>query len=139
MIYDSQNIISVDWFLTGHGIPLMAVATSSTVFVYCRNLPKNPLSSGLWSIIYSRNHLDDDEFTFIKWLANGRLFVASKKQNIIIEKYLFRQGLIKPNQSQSAALEESLFELASHFDGALPSFHPALLKEYLIWSMFYCR
>ena len=135
LLNTSESIISVDWFLTGHGIPLLAVATSRNVSVFCSNLPKDPLASGRWTKIYSKDQNQNDEFTLIKWLANGKLFVACTKKNIIIEKF-FRRGLLKTSDvpTDTGALEESLFELASHLDGALPSFHPILLKEYLIWS-----
>lgn len=133
----SEKIISIDWFLTGHGIPLLAVATSRNVSVFCSNLAKNPLASCYWSKIYSKDQIPDDEFTLLKWLANGKLFVASRKKNIIIETF-FLQGLLKPKHTpgNGEILEETLFELASHLDGSLPSFHPILLKEYLIWSKF---
>lgn len=105
--------------------------------VFCSNLAKDPVTPCGWSKIYSKDQTQDDEFTLIKWLANGKLFVASTKKNIIIEKF-FRQGLSKSKDAPGSGetLEESLFELASRFDGALPSFHPILLKEYLMWSIF---
>ena len=132
LLNKSERIISVDWFLTGHGIPLVAIATTYNLSVFCCNLPKTLATSGLWTKIYSKDHANNDEFVLIKWLANGKLFVASTKKNVIVEKF-FRYGLLKSNDNP-ALLEESLFELASHYDGALPSFHPILLKEYLIWS-----
>jgi hypothetical protein len=116
---------------------LLAVATPRNVSVFCSNLAKDPVTPCGWSKIYSKDQTQDDEFTLIKWLANGKLFVASTKKNIIIEKF-FRQGLSKSKDAPGSGetLEESLFELASRFDGALPSFHPILLKEYLMWSIF---
>lgn len=105
--------------------------------VFCSNLAKDPQAPCIWSKIYSKDQNPDDEFTLLKWLANGKLFVASTKKNIIIETF-FLQGLLKPKNSSGSGemLEETIFELASHYDGALPSFHPILLKEYLVWSTF---
>jgi hypothetical protein len=101
-------------------------------------MAKDPVTLCGWSRIYSKDQSSGDEFTLIKWLANGKLFVGSAKKNIIIENFIV-QGLSKTHHGpwSGEGVEDSLFELASRFDGALPSFHPILLKEYLIWSIFY--
>ena len=130
----SGSIISMDWFLTAHGIPLLAVGSLDTIAVFCPRLLTSADQSAEWSQIYTNRRAPDDTLILLKWLANGRLFLSTQKRNVVIEKF-YHQGINQGGESIDVP-EESLFEVASHFDGMLPNYHPVILMQYLIWSKY---